>query len=111
MDIPYVRTFVALGLSFAIWFVFKNMKAISQNSFLTFLGRHSLEIYILHEFAGAPIRLILLKLGFTNAYISLTITVFALVALPLLFSFITNKMGLYDLFFKPMNYIDKIKGK
>ncbi len=103
-ELPLIRTLIALGISLAIWYAFEHWKYLKENRFLSFIGRHSLEIYVMHHFITAASRL-LPKFGVTNVYVVLIIALIAGILFPILFSAICKNIGIYGFFFEPLTYL------
>lgn len=107
--IPVVNTIVAIGIVVGIICLFSRAEVASQKGLLNYLGKSSLEIYVLHCFFTAGNRVIFSKLGIDNVYISVILNLTCSIYGSLLFAFITKKMRIYDLFFKPCRLIEKRK--
>jgi surface polysaccharide O-acyltransferase-like enzyme len=78
---------------------------------LGYLGRHSLEIYVMHMFVVTSSRPVYSKLGVFNYWVCFMISTFFATTLPLLASAILKKMHLWDMLFKPGSLIIKRKSK
>ena len=104
-EIPVIGIFVALGISLAIWNAFEAIHPLSGSKLLTFLGRHSLEIYVLHGFLVSGLRILFDMVRPGNVYLSICIDLSISIFLPILFAEICKHLKIYDLFFKPTNYI------
>ena len=104
-----VNVIAALGISLTIWYLFENIKFLSKNRFLQFLGKHSLEIYVIHCIFTAGFRVILPKIGIDNVYIGFVLNTVFSTAIPLLFSVICKKLNIHGLFFKPVTYIRNLR--
>ena len=105
----FVNVIVALGISLTIWYLFENIKFLSENRFLQFLGRYSLEIYVIHCIFTAGFRVILPKLGIGNVYIGFILNTAISTAIPIMISVICKKLNIHALFFKPVTYIKNLK--
>ena len=104
-----VNFITALGISLTIWYLFENIKFLSKNRFLQFLGRYSLEIYVIHCIFTAGIRVILQKLGIENVYICFVLNTVVSTAIPIMISVICKKLNIHGLFFKPVTYIRNLR--
>lgn len=80
---------------------------IPKVGILSFLGRYSMEIYVLHCFITAANRLILIKLGITNFYINIVVNGTMAILLPVLAAVILKKLRLHTWFFKPASALTK----
>jgi len=68
---------------------------------LSFIGRHSLEIFLMHRYVNGAGRVILRKIGVTGFVVNY-ISIFVLcIIVPLLISMALIKVRLYDIIFKP----------
>lgn len=105
-----VEMIVALGISFGLWFLFERWSILGENDFLKLLGRHSMEIYVIHTFSTSGCRGLLPLLGIREAYISILLNFAISMTLPFLFVWITNSLHIYNFFFRPMRLFGKGKG-
>lgn len=102
--VPVLDVLAAGVISLALWLLFQRVGMLGNNSFLTMIGRHSLEIYVIHCFLTAGFRAVLPRIGIGNAWLSIVMNMAASTALPILFSMLCRRMGIYDLFFKPVTF-------
>ena len=100
---------IALGISLAIWYLFENVKFLSNSRFLQTVGRYSLEIYVIHCVFTAGFRVVFPKLGIENVYLSFLLNTIISTAIPIGFSFVCKKLNIHGLFFKPVTYIKDLK--
>lgn len=73
-----------------------------------FLGERSLEIYVLHVFVTSGIRPILKAFHAESYWLAVIIAFLLGVILPVVFSEILKRLNLWNLFFKPANYLQKV---
>lgn len=106
-QIPVLGSVMALALSLAF------IGLAQKFSIVVFelLGRYSLEIYLIHCFITAGNRKILPMLGITTFGASFVVNLLMAVTIPVLFSMLLKKIGLYVLMFKPATYFAKLKEK
>lgn len=104
-SIPIVKMIVAIGTAATIWFLFENIKLLAECKFLKYLGKRSLEIYVIHGFLISGLRPILNMLGVTNVYASIIINLILSILLPILFAEICRCLKIHDLIFKPISWI------
>ncbi len=108
-SIPGVNVAVALGVSLAVWYAFEHAACLGGNRVLRFLGRHTLEIYLLAPFLMTVLGKAIVLLGIDSVYIAWACVVVLCVAIPLLAAFICQKLHIYDLFFRPVTFLREIK--
>ena len=102
-------TVIALGISLAVWYLFENVKFMSNSRFLQTVGRYSLEIYVIHCVFTAGFRAVFPKLGIENVYLSFFLNTVISTAIPIGFSAACKKLNIHGLFFKPVTYIRNLK--
>ena len=100
---------IAFGMSLAIWYLFENIKLLSNNRFLQTIGRYSLEIYVIHCVFTAGFRVVFPRLGIENVYLSFLLNTVISTAIPIGFSLVCKKLNIHGLFFKPVTYIKNLK--
>ncbi len=109
--IPVINLITAVGFSLGLIVMFDNLKFTDNFKLMPFIGRNSLDIYLLHVFFAAGSRMIIAKLGIANpsaCFISVfLIAIFA----PILAGIVGRKFGLYDFFFKPYTFLSRINVK
>lgn len=74
---------------------------LPKSRMLPFLGRYSLEIYVLHCFITAANRTILFKIGIREFYLNVFVNLVMATVLPVLFAVLLKKVHLHDLIFRP----------
>ena len=114
-SIPRIIVFLAGGMvaDFVFW-VYKQLekpfdeggKAILVNV-LCCLGRHSLEIYLLHVYFTSGFRIIVSRL-FNNSVIAFGLAVIIGIVCPLGISFVLQKLHLWSVFFEPVSILKKM---
>lgn len=108
-SIPGVNVAVALGISLAVWYAFEHAAFIGGNRVLRYLGRHTLEIYLLSPFLMTVMGKAIALLGIGSVYIAWAFQTALCVAIPLLAAFVCQKLHIYDLFFKPVTFLREIR--
>ena len=98
-QMPIIGTIIALIVSLSVFELFKK-KNIS-NSFLEYIGRNSLEIYLIHCYFTAFNRIVLIKIGITNFYINFIVNLIISIVICLFISQITKKLGIHNYIFMP----------
>lgn len=100
---------VALGICSGIILVAQTSTLIAKSKFFSILGRNSLEVYTMHVFITAGIRVLVTKLGYDNMYVSILVTIAMAISVPLLVGEICRKMHIYNIAFCPTNIISLFK--
>lgn len=96
--------FLALAMIFYILFFSKWLAAACKPSvratttILSYLGKHSLVIYLIHIIAASGIRIVLIKLGVQNSNIHLIAGVFSGILAPLVVMKATQVFGIRKVF-------------
>ena len=106
-SIPVVKMIIAIGISAAIWYVFENIKFLYECRFLKYLGKCSLEIYVIHGFLISGLRPILKFIGLNNVYICIMLNLILSIMIPVLFAEVCKCLKIYDLIFKPISWFKK----
>ena len=103
---PIVNTIVAYGFVLASIALFAHFRYFDEKSIiLNYLGKHSLEIYVTHCFLTSSNRVFLPKVGITDFYMGIFLNFIISLSLPLVFSEITKKLGIWNAFFAPQRII------
>lgn len=66
-----------------------------------FLGKHSLQIYVMHIIVTAGVRAIAPKIGISFVLIQMLLSLILGIVVPLCVEWVMNKLGIGKLFFKP----------
>lgn len=106
-----VNIVIALGVSIAACFIFDKVSIIGNSRPLGYLGRHSLEIYLIHTFVISAVRALYSRIGVYDTAINLITCLILAVAVPLLISIIFRKIRIYDIFFSPVSLFKKTTKK
>lgn len=106
--IPVFNFFIAFGISIIIFYLFKTFFSDESKirvKFFSFLGRYSLEVYVIHCVFTSGNRVVLSKLHIDNLWISVALNTVISVALPILFSMMLKKINMHQPVFKPVTYV------
>lgn len=109
--IPVVSPVIALGLSLTIWYLFTHISCLGSSLLLRYLGRHSLEVYLIHIYFTAGMRVVLRFFDIQSFILSLAATIFTAIVVPLLCSEVLRKLRIYNLFFKPVTFALDLRSK
>jgi len=110
-NIMIINTLIAISISAVLVYIFLKIKRLYDSNILNICGRYCLEIYVLHCFFTAGNRVILFKLGLNNFYLNFIVNCVISTIFPILISIFVKKIGIYELFFKPMNFVNNLKNR
>lgn len=79
----------------------------NHNSVCSWIGKRSLEVYVLHLYITSGIRPILRLLHLENYLVDVVMTTILGIVIPIGCSYILKKLNLWNIFFKPVTYIKK----
>ena len=105
--IPIINTLSATGIVLGWIGLFRSVKLFDRNGLLSFIGRHSLEIYVIHCFLTAGNRVVSAKLGIDHIWASIGLNLVASICGSLVIAALTKKIGIYDLFFRPYALVER----
>ena len=93
----------ALGVACTVFLfaAFSQCRLPGENPFFLFIGKYSLEIYLLHTFVLTACRALFHRMNLENPVLIILISTAAGLALPILFTAACKKMGIYSLLFNP----------
>lgn len=104
---PIINCIVAFGIVLILICLFSNFAVFEKMKFFNFIGKYSLEIYVLHCFFTAGNRVLLPKIGITSFYVCIIVNLIISTAVPILFAVVTRKIGIYNLFFAPYKLLKR----
>lgn len=110
-DIPIVNLITGLGISFLIVLVFMRVDILHRIKPLNYIGRRSIEIYLIHVFCTVGARPIIRMLGLSNPFLGVAITFLLSIAIPLLIGYVFKRLGLYDFLFRPYTALRQLTNK
>lgn len=101
---------IALGIALFFLYLFrilfsKNDEIMSK--IFSFLGRYSLEIYVIHCVFTAGNRVIFQKLNIDNFYLNIILNIIISTSLPVIFSYICKKINIHKIIFHPAVYLSE----
>lgn len=102
-EMPVVNIFVAAGLSGLLWRMFERLDRVGSSAavpVLNTLGKNMLEIYVMHCFVAAAVRIILPRLGITNIAVSLMLNFAVSVLAPVICSYVLKYIKLHGYIFR-----------
>ena len=110
--IPIVNTVVAIGFVSFFILMFSHVHFFNQINALSYLGKHSLEIYLLHNYFITASRAIFPRLGINNFCTCIELNTVLGIGIPIILSEASKKIGIYELFFSPAKILTRIgKGR
>lgn len=108
LDVLYVIESVASSFFFfQTFYMLKNYKFKVLDKF----GNESLYLYIIHPVVLNFVRMIFILLGYKNSTIWLICLFITGVGIPYLYSVLAKRWALFEIWFKPRKYIEKILKK
>ena len=108
-DVFFVSFLIAFSFSLGFYFLFKYVKWLGENRFLVYIGKHCLEIYLLHSFVLSALRAVLVRLHISSPLLTILAELIGGIGIPLLISLICRKIHIYDIFFAPYKFIQKLR--
>ena len=108
-SIPLANILIALGLSMMLWYLFENVRFLSENKLLSAIGRYSLEIYVLHCFFTAGLRAVFSRIGFIDPIVSIGLNFAISSVVPVAIALVCRRLGIHELVFRPVNFILQMK--
>lgn len=97
---------VAAGTVFFVLALFSRLEPMWRRlPFVGFIGRYSLEIYVLHCFITAGNRKFLPMIGLTDFWPNVLVNIAMAMALPVIFAIIVKRLGLHAMIFRPASWI------
>ncbi len=105
--IPVCNLLIACGIAMPVFALFRRL-AVREGRLLTrlfcLLGRHSLEIFLLHSVFTAGCRVLLPLLGITGCAAAILCNVLLSTAVSLGLAVFCQKMGIREMIFQPVKY-------
>ena len=103
---------IALGISLMLLCAFRRFFSNEKHTrvrVMSFFGRYSLEIYVIHCVFTAGNRVVLSKLHIDSFYINIILNTSVSVFVPILISLVCKRMNVHKLFFRPVYYFSEKK--
>lgn len=92
-------------------FAFQKISALENNSLFIMLGKNSLVIYLLHTYFVTLMRVVLLKIGISNALTAVVLCTVIPLLITVLIALLVPKISVLKYIFKPIMLIDKFKNR
>ncbi|MDE6746266.1 MAG: hypothetical protein K2J72_06465, partial [Oscillospiraceae bacterium] len=102
--INVIGVFASAMISNCKIILFKKIYFLNKSIILSFFGRYSLEIYLIHDIIVGFAKNVLIRIGITNLLLNMLISFFLAAFIPIGFSFLLKKLNLYKPLFRPANY-------
>ena len=103
--LPILSVILGTAISITLIGFFVRHKFCGNNRFLQYVGRYSLEIYVMHCFITAPMRKLLIVLGIQNVFWHTLISLIIAIALPIAVTVFLKKIEIYKFVFKPFSLL------
>lgn len=107
--IPVANAVIALGISLFVWCLFQDVTWLSTSRIFPWIGRYSLEIYVIHGVISPAFRALVSNIRWIGPWVSVIINCALCIALPMAFSWVCKKIGVHELIFKPISAILRMK--
>ena len=104
-----VKFLCGIGLSVMFFVIFERVEVLSKIWIFNICGKYCLEIYVIHCFFTAGLRILLPKIGLTNVALSVIVNLVISTAVPVIFAYMCKKLNIHGLFFKPYSFIKEKK--
>lgn len=92
-------------------YIFQKIDAVEKNPFLIFLGKNSLVIYLLHTYFVTAMRVVLLRIGVSSAFIVVTLCTVIPLMITVGTSLLVPRIAVLQYIFRPILIMDKFKNK
>ena len=105
---------IALGISLILLYAFRLFFSNGANihvKVISFIGRYSLEIYVIHCIFTAGNRVVLTKLHIENFYLNIMLNTTLSILIPILFALLCKRINIHKLIFRPVYYISERRKK
>lgn len=103
-SMPVIDTVCAILISCLLFGLFQNIRFLSVNKPLQFIGQFALEIYCFHVFFTAGCRVFLNRVGLDSPAICIVANFIISTTIPILLSKICKSLYVYDMIFRPCTY-------
>ncbi len=101
----------AFSVIIILCFVFQKISVLENNSFFLMLGKNSLVIYLLHTYFVTLMRVIVLKIGISNAFLAVVICTVVPLLVTIFISILVHRFIVLKYLFRPILLIDKFKSR
>lgn len=105
--IPIVNLVTAIGYCLIV--IVLMQMASDHLSIIGYIGKNSLEIYLLHVFFAAGGRMVISKMGSIPPVFGVVCLFILSLLTPLLIGILLRKINIYDLAFKPYVFVEKAR--
>ena len=100
-SIPFVNTALGLSCSLCLFGLFCQCRPLGESLALSFVGRYSLEIYVLHLHFGTFCRALFRRTSLTDPLLLTLIASVISVLVPIAVTLLCKKLGIYRYLFAP----------
>ena len=104
--IDFINMIVAVCVIPIIWNGF-NSNFLKKNKVFGFMGKYTLEIFVMHIPVISVVRAILINLSLPNIFLDIFLGLLLGLLIPIIVTFILKKVKMRDLLFKPFIFIIK----
>ena len=108
IEAPFFKEFMLIfGIYASVLFISMLQKFKPLANFLGFMNRYSFQIYLLHTIFTAGVRIVLLRLNFTQWWIHVPVGTICGIVFSVLVAMIAKKVGFLNFFFFPTKVFRK----
>lgn len=109
IETAYVRLITGSAFSIFLFFIFGKANCIGNSRILAYLGKHSLEIFLIHQPVVTAMRIAITKIGISNALLGCVLNFCISVIIPIAVAVAAKKAGIWELLFRPYSFFIKKK--
>lgn len=99
----------AFAVIIILCFAFQKFSVLENNSLLITLGKNSLVIYLLHTYLVTLMRVVVLRIGISNAAVAVIISTVVPLLTTFFIALLVPKFFVLRCIFKPITLVDKFK--
>ena len=106
---PFVRLMSALAVIAGLLYIVIRCKRLANNKMLCYFGQNSIYVYLVHNYFTVALRIVYMKMGIvmpTIVYMIICLCVALLLCS--LIRFCCSKINIFDVFFRPAKFFDKV---
>lgn len=106
-----IRMFIPLLTTYLLVYFFETFSTKMENKFLSMVAKYSFQIYLLHTMVTAAMRIVLVKIGYTNQWIQFFVGWIVGLAVTMFVAWFCERTVIFNIFFFPERTVKKLKKK